>query len=277
MEGDFIWPRALRSRAHMTVRWDSRRRSASRFFCSGFFSPGSGCFPFPVGLGRGAQQKMDQGERLSEPKASSSSTPFFASTAGCPGAPAKGTQTIGSPFLCLLSFGEAKESELPPGQPPANRSWQALAAGYAKASRTNSPLPALTPPSPRWAMEGDFIWPRALRSRAHMTVRWDSRRRSASRFFCSEFFSPGSGCFPFPVGLGRGAQQKMDQGERLSEPKASSSSTPFFASTAGCPGAPAKGTQTIGSPSLCLLSLGEARESESPAGARPGLSAHLPT
>ncbi|WP_217649444.1 hypothetical protein, partial [Polaromonas sp. YR568] len=28
-----------------------------------------------------------------------------------------GTQTVGSPFLCLLSFGEAKESELPPGNP----------------------------------------------------------------------------------------------------------------------------------------------------------------
>jgi hypothetical protein len=59
---------------------------------------------------------MDQGERLSEPKASSSSTPFFASTAGCPQR-SGGTQTIGSPFLCLLSFGEAKESELPPGNP----------------------------------------------------------------------------------------------------------------------------------------------------------------
>src|SRR5258706_15773453 len=32
-----------------------------------------------------------------------------------------------------------------------------------------------------------------------------------------------------------------------------------------------QGTQTAGSPSLCLLSLGEARESESPAGASPGL------
>ncbi|MDO8755969.1 MAG: hypothetical protein Q7J71_00915, partial [Polaromonas sp.] len=30
----------------------------------------------PVGLGRGAQPKVDQGERLSEPKASSSSTPL---------------------------------------------------------------------------------------------------------------------------------------------------------------------------------------------------------
>jgi hypothetical protein len=36
----------------------------------------------PVGLGRGAQVKADQGERLSEPKASSSETPLLPSTAG---------------------------------------------------------------------------------------------------------------------------------------------------------------------------------------------------
>ncbi len=38
-----------------------------------------------------------------------------ASTAGCPGAPATGTRPVGSPFLCLLSFGEAKESRSPAG------------------------------------------------------------------------------------------------------------------------------------------------------------------
>ncbi|RIX77937.1 hypothetical protein D3H34_17860 [Acidovorax cavernicola] len=32
----------------------------------------------------------------------------------------------------------------------------------------------------------------------------------------------------------------------------------------------AKGSQTVGSPFLCLLSFGEAKESKSPAGARPG-------
>jgi hypothetical protein len=81
---------------------------------------------------------------------------------------------------------------------------------------------------------------------------------------------------PPPVGLGRGAQAKADQGSRLSEPKASSSETPLLPSTAGCPQR-SEGTQTIGSPSLCLLSLGDARESESPAGARPGLSEAPPT
>ena len=49
-------------------------------------------------------------------RSESSSTPAGPSTAGCPQR-SEGTQTIGSPFLCLLSFGEAKESELPPGNP----------------------------------------------------------------------------------------------------------------------------------------------------------------
>ena len=33
------------------------------------------------------------------------------------GSDPKNSQTVGSPFLCLLSFGDAKESELPPGNP----------------------------------------------------------------------------------------------------------------------------------------------------------------
>ena len=44
--------------------------------------------------------------------ASSSETPLGVSTAGCP-QQSGGTQTVGSPFLCLLSFGEAKESRSP--------------------------------------------------------------------------------------------------------------------------------------------------------------------
>ncbi|MDN4591561.1 hypothetical protein DBA29_24060 [Xenophilus aerolatus] len=47
-------------------------------------------------------------------EASSSETPPAASTAGCPQR-SGGTQTVGSPFLCLLSFGEAKESRSPAG------------------------------------------------------------------------------------------------------------------------------------------------------------------
>ena len=45
-------------------------------------------------------------------EASLHETPTEASTAGCPQR-SGGTQTPGSPFLCLLSFGEAKESRSP--------------------------------------------------------------------------------------------------------------------------------------------------------------------
>jgi hypothetical protein len=64
--------------------------------------------PPPVGLGRGAQPKTDQGERLFEPKASSSSPPLFGEHRRLPRSAAKGTQTIGSPFFWVLFFGEAK-------------------------------------------------------------------------------------------------------------------------------------------------------------------------
>ena len=71
-----------------------------------------------------------------------------------------------------------------------------------------------------------------------------------------------SDSIPHAVWPGRAAERQADQGERLSEPQASSSSTPPAASSAGNPKGP-----DFGSPSLCLLSLGEARESESPAAA----------
>ncbi len=122
----------------------------------------------------------------------------------------------------------------------------------------HSQPPAL--PSPRWAMEGSFMWPRVLRSRAHMTVYWDSRAGSAARFLHSGRESVFVFCLlsfvsaPPPVGLGRGAQPKTDQGERLFEPKASSSLTPFSASTAGCLERSGR-TQTIGSPFLLLTFL----------------------
>ena len=62
---------------HMRVRGDLTREARHRLPESAFIPPQ------PVGLGRGAQLKTDQGERVSEPKASSSLTPFSASTAGC--------------------------------------------------------------------------------------------------------------------------------------------------------------------------------------------------
>jgi hypothetical protein len=57
---------------------------------------------------------------------------------------------------------------------------------------------------------------------------------------------------------------------------ASSSGTPAGLSTARCPER-SGGSQTPGSPSLCLLSLGEARESESPAAATERLRTHQET
>ena len=75
-----------------------------------------------------------------------------------------------------------------------------------------------------------------------------------------------------PVALGRGAQTKADQGGYLSE-RSEFVPDPAFVEHRRLPRSAAQGSQTIGSPSLCLLSLGDARESESPAGARPGLQA----
>ena len=141
-------------------------------------------------------------------------------------------------------------------------------------------------------MEGDFIWPRVLQARANMTAACD--RHDVLRASCLpvSVFIP-----PKPVGLGRGAQAKAGQGRHLSEAIAEfvpdpaftehrrlellGSDTHFAAVQGTAPagraeglanwGSDPKNSQTIGSPSLCLLSLGDARESESPAGARPGL------
>jgi len=67
-------------------------------------------FPGPL---RGAEQRRNAGGfrlALSEPQASSGKPPGVSSSAGDPAQ--RGTDP-GSPFLCLLSFGEAKESETP--------------------------------------------------------------------------------------------------------------------------------------------------------------------
>ncbi len=56
--------------------------------------------------------------------------PACASIAGCPVAQAKGTRAVGAPFLCLLSFGEAKESECAAGRTPRPR--EAVAQQHSK-------------------------------------------------------------------------------------------------------------------------------------------------
>ena len=55
-----------------------------------------------------------------------SETPPNPSTAGCPVAPAQGTQTVGSPFLWFLSFGDAKERDSPAGRLPASALHQGM-------------------------------------------------------------------------------------------------------------------------------------------------------
>ncbi len=85
--------------------------------------------PPPFCMRRGAEVQTDQGERLSEPKASSSSTPAGPSTAGCPRSASEGgRRQQGRLFLCLLSFWRRKKKvscrRATPGlphQPPPSR------------------------------------------------------------------------------------------------------------------------------------------------------------
>ena len=58
-----------------------------------------------------------------------SETPAKLSTAGCPQR-SEGTQPVGSLFLGLLSFGEAKESESPAGARPGPRARQRHTTSY---------------------------------------------------------------------------------------------------------------------------------------------------
>ncbi|SDZ64970.1 hypothetical protein SAMN05518854_109185 [Variovorax sp. YR266] len=74
---------------------------------------------------------------------------------------------------------------------------------------------------------------------------------------------------PPPLWLRRGAERFADQGRScLSE---ASSADPAKREHRRLPRSAAKGAQTVGSPFLWLLSFGEAKESSSLAGARPGL------
>ena len=69
----------------------------------------------PLCACRGAQRQADQGiARCLSRRRVCAGPRLNASTAGCPQR-SGGTRTVGSPFLCLLSFGEAKESESPAG------------------------------------------------------------------------------------------------------------------------------------------------------------------
>ena len=89
---------------------------------------------------RGAEQRRRTGGRrlaLSEPQASSGKPPGAPSSARNP----EGAPTLGSPFLWLLSFGEAKESTpASKAEPPANSAEpQAHSTEPQKSERKTSP------------------------------------------------------------------------------------------------------------------------------------------
>jgi hypothetical protein len=74
-----------------------------------------------------------------------------------------------------------------------------------------------------------------------------------------------------PLCLRRAAQRSADPAGRMFEPAGRVCGQPALCEQRRLPRRAAAGSQTPGSPSLCLLSLGEARESEVAAGPRPGL------
>src|SRR5688572_18236030 len=95
----------LAARAAPTCKHDRQLSRPDAFCVSGLPASvsASESAPPPFCMRRGAEVQTDQGERLFEPKASSSSTPAGPSTAGCPERSA-GTQTAGSPFSLLTFF-----------------------------------------------------------------------------------------------------------------------------------------------------------------------------
>ncbi|MDR3368225.1 hypothetical protein [Rhodoferax sp.] len=99
---------------------------------------------------------------------------------------------------------------------------------------------------------------------------FDQYRASSQR--CNARRSRASSAAPHAVVRRRVAQGWADQGTRLFEAIAEFERPPAQTEQRSEP-ARSDG-DAFGSPSLCLLSLGEARESESPAGARPGLPPH---
>ena len=100
---------------------------------------------------------------------------------------------------------------------------------------------------------------------------FDKLRASVPR--CNARQRRASSAAPYAVVRRRVAQGWADQGPRLSEAIAEFERPPAQTEQRSVPEALLR-DDAFGSPSLCLLSLGEARESESPAGARPGLQVH---
>ena len=74
----------------------------------------------PLWLRRGAQRFADQGSPLSE-RREFGRDPAKREHRRLPRSAAKGSQTVGSPFFCLLFFGEAKKSRSAAGPRPGLR------------------------------------------------------------------------------------------------------------------------------------------------------------
>ena len=77
------------------------------------------CTPVPLWMRRGAQGLADQGSRLSE-RSEFERDPAKPEHRRLPRSKAQGTQTVGSPFLWFLSFGDAKERDSHAGRLPAS-------------------------------------------------------------------------------------------------------------------------------------------------------------
>ncbi len=78
--------------------------------------------PLPLWMRRGAQGLADQGSRVSERRAAArvERDPAKPEHRRLPRSEAQGTQTVGSPFLWFLSFGDAKERDSHAGRLPAS-------------------------------------------------------------------------------------------------------------------------------------------------------------
>ena len=81
--------------------------------------------PLPLWMCRGAQGLADQGSRLSE-RSEFERDPAKPEHRRLPRRAAAGTQTVGSPFLWFLSFGDAKERDSHAGRLPASALHQSM-------------------------------------------------------------------------------------------------------------------------------------------------------
>ena len=101
---------------------------AARGACAGEMGPSEAkarvdvLSPLPLWMCRGAQGLADQGSRVSERRAAArvERDPARPEHRRLPRSEAQGTQTVGSPFLWFLSFGDAKERDSPAGRLPAS-------------------------------------------------------------------------------------------------------------------------------------------------------------